>query len=60
MEGSVGDRVLKQAELAAAAEPTPQTPVDAIESVLDGDDDAEAKRERRRQRRKTRPHGRAR
>jgi SecD/SecF fusion protein len=59
MEGSVGDRVLKQAELAAAAEPTPATPVDAVEAVLDGED-TEAKRERRRQRRKTRPHGRAR
>jgi SecD/SecF fusion protein len=58
MEGSVGDRVLKQAELAAAAEPTPVTPIDAVEAVLDGDE--EAKRERRRQRRKTRPHGRAR
>jgi SecD/SecF fusion protein len=59
VEGSVGDRVLRQAELAAAEEPTPQTPVDVVESALDGDDD-EAKRERRRQRRKTRPHGRAR
>jgi SecD/SecF fusion protein len=59
IEGSVGDRVLRQAELAAAEEPTPPTPVDVVESALDGDDD-EAKRERRRQRRKTRPHGRAR
>jgi SecD/SecF fusion protein len=59
MEGSVGDRVLRQAELAAAEEPTPPTPVDVVESALDGNDE-EAKRERRRQRRKTRPHGRAR
>ncbi len=59
MEGSVGDRVLKQAELAAAEEPTPATPVDVIEDVIIGGD-SDAKRERRRQRRKTRPHGRAR
>jgi SecD/SecF fusion protein len=57
--GSVGDRVLQQAELAASEEPTPATPVDVVESVIsDGDEDA--KRERRRQRRKARPHGRAR
>ena len=60
MAGSVGERVLAQAELAAAAEPNPATPVDLVESAFDGDDDEEAKRERRRQRRKTRPHGRAR
>jgi SecD/SecF fusion protein len=61
IEGSVGDRVLRQAELAASAEPAPETPVDLVESALDGGDgDEEAKRERRRQRRKTRPHGRAR
>jgi SecD/SecF fusion protein len=58
MEGSVGERILLQAEAAAAAEPAPETPVEAIEHVLDGDSDA--KREARRQRRKSRPHGRAR
>jgi SecD/SecF fusion protein len=55
-------KLLRRAELAAAAEPTPETPIDLIEdavvAVTDGDD--EAKRERRRQRRKSRPHGRAR
>jgi MFS superfamily sulfate permease-like transporter len=53
--------VLRGAELAAAEEPAPETPVDFVEAVLDGngDDDA-AKRERRRQRRRSRPHGRAR
>src|SRR4029079_15367017 len=42
--------VLRGAELAAAEEPAPETPVDFVEAVLDGngDDDA-AKRERRRQ-----------
>jgi SecD/SecF fusion protein len=59
IEGSVGERVLRQAEIAASEEPTPATPVDVIEeAIVDGDSDA--KRERRRQRRKTRPHGRAR
>jgi hypothetical protein len=60
MAGSVGERILAQAEIAAAAEPTPETPVDVVESLIDGDETDEAKRERRRQRRKTRPHGRAR
>jgi SecD/SecF fusion protein len=63
-EGAAGDRVLAQAEAAAAAEPDPVTPVDAIEAgvaaVGDGDGSAEAKRERRRQRRQARPHGRPR
>jgi SecD/SecF fusion protein len=58
IEGSVGERILVQAEAAAAAEPAPETPIEAIEHVLDGDSDA--KREARRQRRKSRPHGRAR
>jgi|tagenome__1003787_1003787.scaffolds.fasta_scaffold20891690_2 SecD/SecF fusion protein len=58
VEGSVGERILLQAEAAAAAAPAPETPVEAIEHVLDGDSDA--KREARRQRRKSRPHGRAR
>jgi SecD/SecF fusion protein len=58
IEGSVGERILLQAEAAAAAEPAPETPVEAIENVLDGGSDA--KREARRQRRKSRPHGRAR
>jgi SecD/SecF fusion protein len=58
IEGSVGERILQQAEAAAAAEPAPETPVEAIEHALDGNSDA--KREARRQRRKSRPHGRAR
>jgi SecD/SecF fusion protein len=58
MEGSVGERILLQAEAAAAAEPAPETPIDTIEHALDGDSDS--KREARRQRRKTKPHGRAR
>jgi SecD/SecF fusion protein len=60
-EGVRADRFLAQAEQAAAAEPTPETPLDVIEdgvaSVTEGQ---EAKLERRRQRRKSRPHGRAR
>jgi SecD/SecF fusion protein len=68
LEGAAGDRVLRQAERAAAEEPAPATPVDEIEHAVaaiggDGDGDGDgrdAKRERRRQRRKTRPHGRAR
>jgi SecD/SecF fusion protein len=58
MEGSVGERILLQAEAAAAAEAAPETPIDTIEHALDGDSDS--KREARRQRRKTKPHGRAR
>src|SRR5438105_12284001 len=62
LDGIEGRKVLRQAELAAAAEPTPETPMDvvedAVEALTDGDEDA--KRERRRQRRKSRPHGRAR
>jgi len=58
-EGSKGNRLLAEAEKAAAAEPTPETPMDVIEAAVT-DGDAEAKRERRRQRRKSRPHGRAR
>ena len=58
-EGTKGNRLLADAEQAAAAEPTPETPIDVIESVIT-DGDTEAKRERRRQRRKSRPHGRAR
>ncbi|MDX6455706.1 MAG: SecD/SecF fusion protein, partial [Gaiellaceae bacterium] len=60
-EGARADRFLAQAEQAAAAEPTPETPLDVIEdgvaSIAEGPD---AKLERRRQRRKSRPHGRAR
>ncbi len=61
IDGSTSQRLLQQAELAAAAEPTPETPVDAVIDAFDGngEDDA-AKRERRRQRRRSRPHGRAR
>jgi len=64
LDGIEGRKVLRQAELAAAAEPAPDTPIDVIEekvaAIADGDGDEEAKRERRRQRRKSRPHGRAR
>jgi hypothetical protein len=60
-EGARADRFLAQAERAAAAEPTPETPLDVIEegvaAVADGPD---AKLERRRQRRKGRGHGRPR
>jgi SecD/SecF fusion protein len=59
IEGSVATRILRQAEEAAAEEPTPATPVDVVEAALT-DGDTEAKRERRRQRRRARPHGRAR
>jgi len=63
-EGAKANALLARAEEAAAAEPTPETPVDVAERVFgDGDgmaDDAAAKRERRRQRRNTRPHGRSR
>ena len=60
-EGAESQRLLQQAEAAAAEEPTPATPVDVVIDALEGngDDDA-AKRERRRQRRRSRPHGRAR
>jgi SecD/SecF fusion protein len=64
LEGAAGDRLLREAEVAAAEEPTPATPVDELEeavAAVAGDDgDSDAKRERRRQRRRTRPHGRAR
>jgi SecD/SecF fusion protein len=58
--------LLEEAEQAAAAEPTPQTPLDEVEhavehlvEVVEGDGAArDAKRERRRQRRNARPHGR--
>jgi SecD/SecF fusion protein len=59
IEGSVAARILRQAEEAAAEEPTPATPVDVVEEAIT-DGDSEAKRERRRQRRRARPHGRAR
>jgi SecD/SecF fusion protein len=61
IEGSVAARLLRQAEVAAAEEPTPATPVDVVESAVTGETgDSDEKRERRRQRRKARPHGRAR
>jgi SecD/SecF fusion protein len=60
-EGAESQRVLRDAEVAAAAEPTPETPVDVVAAAVDGNgDDEAAKRERRRQRRRSRPHGRAR
>jgi SecD/SecF fusion protein len=53
--------VLRSAEVAAAEAPAPETPVDFVEDLVEGNgDDAAAKRERRRQRRRSRPHGRAR
>jgi SecD/SecF fusion protein len=58
-DGSLGSRVLAEAEKAAADEPTPETPLDVVEDVFT-DGDSAAKKERRRQRRKARPHGRAR
>jgi SecD/SecF fusion protein len=59
VDGSLGSRVLAEAEKAASDEPTPDTPLDVVEDVLT-DGDSAAKKERRRQRRKARPHGRAR
>jgi SecD/SecF fusion protein len=61
-EGEAGDKLLAEAEQAAADEPTPETPADLLDEAVgaNGDEDEEAKRERRRQRRKSRPHGRAR
>jgi SecD/SecF fusion protein len=55
--GAAAEEVLVAAEQAAADEPTPLTPVAAVERAVAS---AEAKRERRRQRRRSRPHGRAR
>jgi SecD/SecF fusion protein len=63
VDGVAGERVLREAQRAAAEEPAPPTPVDEIQeavAAVAGDGDSEAKRERRRQRRRTRPHGRAR
>ncbi|HLM34793.1 MAG TPA: protein translocase subunit SecD [Gaiellaceae bacterium] len=63
VDGLTSDRVLAEAERAAAEAPAPRTPVDEIQeavAAVAGDGDSEAKRERRRQRRRTRPHGRAR
>jgi SecD/SecF fusion protein len=60
-EGSLGSRVLVEAEKAASEEPTPDTPLDLVEDAITADGDSEeSKKERRRQRRKSRPHGRAR
>jgi len=65
-EGPRAQRILEEAEHAAAEEPAPETPVDlvqetALQAFGDGDgESAAAKRERRRQRRRSRPHGRAR
>jgi len=56
--------LVQQAELAAAAMPTPVTPMDEVEHVIDSVGETvaaeEAKRARRRQRRQARPHGRPR
>jgi len=61
-EGRASQRLMRQAEEAAAEEPVPATPVDVVQAVVAeaSDGDAAAKRERRRQRRRSRPHGRAR
>jgi SecD/SecF fusion protein len=66
-EGPRAQRILDEAEVAAAEEPAPETPVDVVQEAAlqafgdgDGDAAAAAKRERRRQRRRSRPHGRAR
>src|SRR5258708_26191279 len=60
VDGSLGSRVLAQAEKAAAEEPTPATPLDVVEEALMGDGDSAAKKERRRHPRNARPHGRTR
>jgi len=57
-EGDKAERMLEDAEQAAADEPNPETPLDGFAPIVDEDPDA--KREARRQRRKSRPHGRAR
>jgi len=63
-EDAAAGRLLAAAEQAAAAEATPATPVDLVETGIaaasTGIGDAEAKRARRRQRRQSRPHGRPR
>jgi SecD/SecF fusion protein len=59
IDESVAVRLVRQAEVAAAEEPAPDTPLDVIEAAI-SDGGSEAKRELRRQRRKSRPHGRAR
>jgi SecD/SecF fusion protein len=61
-EGAGADRMLREAEQAAANEPAPETPIDLVESGIAAarDGDAESKRARRRQRRQSRPHGRPR
>jgi SecD/SecF fusion protein len=61
-EGHAADRLLREAEEAAANAPAPETPVDLVESGLAAatDGDSDAKRARRRQRRQNRPHGRPR
>jgi SecD/SecF fusion protein len=60
-EGAASQVLLQEAEQAAAAEPVPELPLEAVESAIGlGDGDEAAKRERRRQRRRSRPHGRAR
>jgi SecD/SecF fusion protein len=63
----VGQLQLDRAEAAAAAEPSPETPllpeIEAVPAATGGDgavSKSQSKRERRRQRRRTRPHGRAR
>ncbi|HWB22592.1 MAG TPA: protein translocase subunit SecD [Gaiellaceae bacterium] len=58
-----GAAALREAERVAAAAPTPETPMDAIEEAIEGpptDGAQDAKRERRKRRRQSRPHGRPR
>jgi hypothetical protein len=61
-EGRAADRLLAEAEQAAAEAPAPETPIDVVESGISAarDGDPDAKRARRRQRRQSRPHGRPR
>jgi SecD/SecF fusion protein len=59
-EAKVRARVIHEAELAAAAAPMQETPLEQLEEAVGVGESADAKRERRRQRRHARPHGRPR
>jgi SecD/SecF fusion protein len=60
MDDKTRERLLHVAEVAAAEEPVPSTPMDELEHAVEGGDGdtRDEKRERRRQRRRARPHGR--
>jgi SecD/SecF fusion protein len=60
IDASVAQRLVHQAEIAAAEEPAPPTPLDVVEAAVADGGASDQKRELRRQRRKSRPHGRAR